>query len=1561
MPTRYPTIRRLILALSLALAFGSGLNGRAQVVIHEFMAINSSVLADEDGAFSDWIELRNTGTSSVQLAGWHLTDDEGTPAKWTFPATNLGPSSYLVVFASDKDRRIPGQRLHTNFKLDGGGEYLALIRADGAVADAYAPSYPEQLEDVSYGRTPEPFLPYAYFTVPTPGTSNSTAYLGLLLDPPVFSHTRGVYSNAFQLTLTAPDSASSIRYTLNGSTPSSQNGFVYGGAIPVSATAVVRAVAVRPGYRSSPVSTHTYLFPADVRNQSATGARPSAEWPEGDVNGQAIDYGMDPAVTGDPRYTNRMAAALLALPTISLVTDLANLFDATNGIYVNAQGDTREWERPVSVELFGDTNAPGFQINAGLRIRGGSSRAGRNPKHSFRLFFRSDYGAATLRYPLFGDEGVDEFDRIDLRTDQNRSWQYGTFGEDCTLVRDGFCRLTQGALGQLYTRSRFHHLYLNGVYWGIYQSEERIEASFAASYLGGSSSDYDAMKVEPDQGLAVVAVDGNSEAYDALWALANAGFGNATNYYRALGMNADGSRNAAYPILLDVDNLIDYMLTIYYTADGDAPISQYLLNRLPNNLGALYNRVRPSGFQFLRHDAENTLLGLNDSRIGPFDNSSIRAMNHFNPQWLHQQLMSRPEYRVRFADRTFRHLVEGAMAASNSIPRFRALSDQLDVAIIAESARWGDGVVEPPRTRDDDWLPEINWITSVYLPQRTAITIAQFQAAGWYPQLVPPVAVPAGGLFSGAVSVTVTAAQGSVYYTLDGSDPRDVLTGSPVGLVATGAVVLTRSSLLKARTYSSGQWSPMREATYVNAVSSPLRITEIMYHPRPPAGVETNASALDSEFEYVECRNMGTETIGLAGIHFSAGLSFAFSDGDLLTLAPGAYALVVRNRDAFAARYPGAAGLPIVGEFGRHGRTLSDSGELLALADGAGRPIQAIRYADSWQENTDGRGFSLTLQDPASPAQNWDLAGTWRASAFIDGSPGVADPDCFPPTGTVVINEALTHQDVDDPGDWVELLNTSGAPVPIGDWYLSDDVSAPAKYRIPAGTVVPAHGMIVFTEYSHFGMGAAGASNGFAFSELGESIVLSSGTNGVQTGYFARQDLGVAEAGITLGRYTTSDGGVDFVRQAGATRGLPNGPPLIGPIVISRIMYNPGPSSDAEFVELRNISAATVPLYDMGAPAHTWRLAGGISYAFAPGTVLPAGGRLIVTPLTPEAFRAAYPLTPAETPVLSPYGGHLDDAGERIDLQKPGDMELEGFVPYITVESVRYDDLAPWPTTPDGAGALLERAEPAGYADDPVSWQAAFPVFVTTTSTTSTSTTSTTTTAPGIPLGVVLEAPQLAWTSGGQARWFGETAVHADGVDAAQSGAIGHSQQSWMQVSIPGATSVGFWWRLEAETNDTLSFTIDGVARIQAAGQQGWRWDGFYIPTGVHTLKWTYAKSPSGSSGRDAAWVDGVAVGLFGEAYPLGGGWYWSDWFGSINTNFAPWLYHNEHAWLYPFGQDPHGVVFWDSAMNAFWWTGDSTYSYLYRFSDGVWLWYLPGSRSPRWMVNLTTGQWLPQ
>ncbi|HEY3395313.1 MAG TPA: CotH kinase family protein, partial [Lacipirellulaceae bacterium] len=484
------------------------------------------------------------------------------------------------------------------------------------------------------------------------------------------------------------------------------------------------------------------------------------------------------------------------------------------------------WERPATVELIHPDGTPGFEVNAGLRIRGGYSRSGDNPKHAFRFFFRGDYGDSKLEYPLFGDEGVDEFDVLDLRTSQNYSWSFHGDHQN-TFEREVFGRDLQRDLGLPYTRSRYHHLYINGVYWGLFQTQERIEEFYGESYFGGQEEDYDVVVAGNGYSLEVEA--GNDVAWRQLFdyaeALAAAPQSNANLYWTMQGLNPDGTRNPDLPVLLDVDALIDYVLIIFYTGGFDSGLSRFLGDNAPNNWFGIYNReTADRGFQFFIHDNEHS-LGANSTntidRTGPFNNGNQSSYWHSNPQFLHQDLMAHPEYKQRFIDHVQEYFFNGgAMTPAASIARLNERVAQSEPAIIAEAARWGDSKINPPRNKSH-WQSQIDFLRNTYFPNRGNLVLTQLQGDGLYTPatLVPPTFSQHGGTVPSGFSLSISAGAGTIYFTTDGvTDPRAIggqVNSSPAVNSYSGPITITQPTTVKARLRTaSGQWSGLVEATF---------------------------------------------------------------------------------------------------------------------------------------------------------------------------------------------------------------------------------------------------------------------------------------------------------------------------------------------------------------------------------------------------------------------------------------------------------------------------------------------------------------------------------------------------------------------------------------------------------------------------------------------------------------------------------------------------------------------------------------------------------------------------
>jgi hypothetical protein len=157
-----------------------------------------------------------------------------------------------------------------------------------------------------------------------------------------------------------------------------------------------------------------------------------------------------------------------------------------------------------------------------------------------------------------------------------------------------------------------------------------------------------------------------------------------------------------------------------------------------------------------------------------------------------------------------------------------------------------------------------------------------------------------------------------------------------------------------------------------------LRITEIMYHPRG-----------DSGYEYIELKNIGPAPIDLADVSFRDGIRFSFADGDLTTLDPGQFVVVVENPLVFETCYD-TKGILIAGEYS--GR-LSNGGENIELVQGKSLLIQSFEFDDSWYPETDGKGHALIIQDAAASLESWSFREGWRPSFEIDGSPGTDDTE----------------------------------------------------------------------------------------------------------------------------------------------------------------------------------------------------------------------------------------------------------------------------------------------------------------------------------------------------------------------------------------------------------------------------------------------------------------------------------------------------------------------------------------------------------------------------------------
>jgi hypothetical protein len=490
-----------------------------------------------------------------------------------------------------------------------------------------------------------------------------------------------------------------------------------------------------------------------------------------------------------------------------------------------------------------------------------------------------------------------------------------------------------------------------------------------------------------------------------------------------------------------------------------------------------------------------------------------------------------------------------------------------------------------------------------------------------------------------------------------------------------------------------------------------LRITELMYHPAdPPKG----SPYTNDDFQFIELKNTSaTQTLSLSGVRFTDGVVFNFTGSSVTSLAPGGRVLVVANLSAFQSRYGTSLNGIIAGQFAKamptdFGTThLSKSGEKVTLVDSVGETILSFSYQDDWYKQSDGTGNSLVIRDASAVDRDlWGQREGWAASHAASGSPGTDEVAAYA-NDAIVVNELLSHR-IDGAnalGDWVEFYNTTSSPINIGGWYLSNDDADMKKFQIAAGTIIPANGYKAFNWRDNFGSTSnAGCTTPFTFGELGGNVYLTSATSGVLTEFQASEEFGSIDTGITFGRYIKSTGGKDFVATSSPTYETANASPAVGPVVINEIYYHPTTGKDS-FIELKNITGQTVPLYDPARPQNTWHLAEGVELDFPAGASIAANGYALIVNIDPAYFRTKYNI-PAAVPIYGPYLYDLSNSGDTIELKYPDDPQPDGKVPYDRMDQVTYGDSGAWPVAADGFRASLSRISATAYGNDVANWEA---------------------------------------------------------------------------------------------------------------------------------------------------------------------------------------------------------------------------------------------------------------
>jgi hypothetical protein len=513
LPSVFPS-----LILFLILLVGSPVAG--QVRINEVCSSNSTIISDPvHGDFSDWIELYNSSGIAVDLTGYFLSDDTADLFKWQLPdGATLAAGEFLLVFADDRD-----YGLHTSFNLNKMGEYVLLSSAAAGIVDSIR--VPFLLNDMSYGRLPaEPAL-LSVFETPTPGVVNIGTAPQHIAALPQFSKPGGFYDGPLKIGLSGANSATSsatapaansevqIYYTLDGTYPTT-NANLYTDSLEITATTVIRAIAVEPGAIPGIPVTQTYFI-------------------------------------NEPQN----------LPVFSMVTDPDHLFSDESGIMVQGTNGvpgyctdiphnlSQDWERPVNIEFYETGSQQVINQMCGTKIFGGCSRI-RYPQKSLAFYARSDYEYSSFKYQMFPSKPASDYETFILRA--------GADDQPHTFFRDPLTHmLVQDVVDVDMQAYRPVVLYINGEYYGIINLREKTNEHYVNDNYGIDADSVDLLKRNGEGSWNVVA--GSNDEYIEMM-----------DFVR--GNDLSLPANYAYMTTkIDIDEYINYQVIQVYLGARDWP------------------------------------------------------------------------------------------------------------------------------------------------------------------------------------------------------------------------------------------------------------------------------------------------------------------------------------------------------------------------------------------------------------------------------------------------------------------------------------------------------------------------------------------------------------------------------------------------------------------------------------------------------------------------------------------------------------------------------------------------------------------------------------------------------------------------------------------------------------------------------------------------------------------------------------------------------------------------------------------------------------------------------
>ncbi|SET22098.1 Lamin Tail Domain [Natronincola peptidivorans] len=578
----YIIVGILIVAISLTLVLLPTTNPQDVLYINEIMSSNGEAIADTDGDFSDWIELYNMGDKRINLNGYYLSDDPNNLTKWSFPRVFIEPGEHFLIWASGKDKAGKNGDIHTNFSISSGGEPIVLTASNGrtVIDSVEAVLIPRNM---SYGRAADGGGAWSFFDMPTPGTSNNAVEgYQSVLKPPTFSEIGGFYQENIKLNLTSEEGAI-IYYTLDGSEPTFDSNR-YEGPIEIQKDMVVAnqpiqtiAADTGPQYPISFIQTASDELYEGWGYQRYKWYPPTGDFIKATVvRAKAFkDGSVASPIATHTYFIDEAIHHRFDLPVISITTDINNLFDYEEGIYIlgqtfdqwrsqnpearvlgNAPANYQlrgiEWEKPIHIEFYEADGTLGFSQPAGLRIHGGFTRAW--AQKTLRIYARNEYDTeGTFTHEIFpglqkaGEDGtLQQFKRLILRNSGN-DWSYTMFRDALIqeLVKD-FRIDTQAYRPAV--------VYINGEYWGIHNIRERFDNHYLETNYNLDGNEVAIIDIEE--------LESEEKALDAEHYI------DILNFIKEEDITLERNYNHV-KTLIDIESFIDYQITGIYIANTD--------------------------------------------------------------------------------------------------------------------------------------------------------------------------------------------------------------------------------------------------------------------------------------------------------------------------------------------------------------------------------------------------------------------------------------------------------------------------------------------------------------------------------------------------------------------------------------------------------------------------------------------------------------------------------------------------------------------------------------------------------------------------------------------------------------------------------------------------------------------------------------------------------------------------------------------------------------------------------------------------------------------------------